>query len=171
MILIVGGPSGCGKSTVGSYIADKLSLPFVEADTLHPAANVAKMSAGIPLQDADRLPWLSTLHQVAVQHAETDGGCVMTCSALKRSYRTILQGDREDVYFVFLQVDEDALLKRMETRSGHFMKKDMLASQLHDLEIPSKEESNCVVLDASKSIADTQKQVLDHARSIQHASA
>jgi gluconokinase len=165
-ILIVGGPSGSGKSTIGAHVAQLCSLPFLEGDGLHPAANVDKMSRGIPLQDEDRWPWLETVRERATQLADDAGGCIVTCSALKQAYRKVLQGDRSDVYFAFLHVDESELLRRMETRSGHFMKKDMLASQLRDFQTPGPEESHCIVIDASRTIVETQEAVLHVFRSL-----
>lgn len=128
------GVSGTGKSTVGVALARLLGLPFVEGDDLHPGANVAKMTAGIPLTDADRAPWLN---RVA---AELDRPVVVTCSALKRAYRDRLRAAAPDVVFVFLHGDRRLLAERMAGRAGHFMPTALLDSQLATLEPPTVDE-------------------------------
>lgn len=128
------GVSGTGKSTVGRALAETLGLPFVEGDDLHPPANVAKMAAGIPLTDADRAPWLDRIA------AELDRPVVITCSALKRSYRDRLRVAAPDLVLVSLHGSPELLASRMAQRDGHFMPPSLLESQLATLEEPSADE-------------------------------
>lgn len=143
--LVVMGVSGTGKTTVGEQLADQLGLPFLEGDSLHPAANIAKMSAGRPLDDDDRRPWLETLASLLAAH-EADGvGTVLTCSALRRSYRDLLRGGLPAgaVYFVHLAAPESVLRDRMERRD-HFMPASLLRSQLDTLEPLGDDETGAV---------------------------
>jgi gluconokinase len=149
--VVVMGVSGSGKSTIGHALADALGLPFADADTFHSAANVAKMTAGVPLTDGDRWPWLADVG--AWLASRTDGG-VVACSALKRSYRDALRAAAPGTRFVHLFADEAVLAARMAVRrerEGHFMAPGMLASQLADLEplAPDEEGSSIDVTDLS----------------------
>jgi gluconokinase len=133
------GPAGSGKTTVGRLLAAQLSWEFADGDDFHPPANVAKMSRGIPLTDEDRLPWLQSIHE-AMRHWQAQGkSVVIACSALKRSYRDLLGVDSNAKNFklVYLKGTFDLLLERLHSRAGHYMKEQMLASQLADLEEPS----------------------------------
>lgn len=132
--IVVMGVSGTGKSTIGRGLADALGLPFLEGDDLHPAANVAKMADGIPLTDADRAPWLDRIA------AELDQPLVVTCSALKRSYRDRLRGAAPDLVLVYLHGTPELLASRMAQRDGHFMPTSLLQSQLATLEEPAADE-------------------------------
>jgi len=129
MIVVVMGVSGTGKTTIGRALAAALGWPFVEADELHPAANVAKMARGEPLDDADRAPWLDA---VAARMRVLDDG-VVACSALRARYRDVLRV-RDDVRFVLLEVPEAELQRRLAGRTGHFMPASLLPSQLATLE-------------------------------------
>lgn len=136
--IIVMGVSGCGKTSVGQALAAHLGAPFVEGDALHPEANVAKMSAGIPLGDDDRWPWLATI--AARIAAEPDPIIVVSCSSLKRAYRDLLRSaSARPVGFLYLQGTETVLSSRMAARTGHFMPSALLASQLATLEDPTGE--------------------------------
>ena len=141
--IVVMGPSGSGKSVVGLALAQRLGLPFVDADDLHPAANVAKMAAGIPLDDRDRMPWLDV---VAATLRDAPGGVVMACSALARRYRDRIRGKRAGVGVVFveLRVPQDELARRMGSRE-HFMPSSLLISQLQTLEHLEPDEAGVVV--------------------------
>lgn len=129
---IIMGVSGSGKTTVGKRLAEKLELPFYDADTFHPQANIEKMSKGIPLNDTDRIPWLRTL-QLAISDWEKGG--VLACSALKESYRELLSKNNQ-IEWIYLQGDFETIQHRMSTRD-HFMPPEMLQSQFSDLEPPS----------------------------------
>lgn len=130
MRIVVMGPSGSGKSTVGALLAQRLGGVFVDADDLHPAANVAKMASGTPLDDADRAPWLDA---VGVRLAAADGIAVMACSALARRYRDRILARAADAVFVELRVDRAELERRTRARS-HFMPSSLVGSQLDALE-------------------------------------
>lgn len=137
--IVVMGVSGCGKSSIGERLADHLGLPFLEGDSLHPAANIAKMSAGIPLDDADRWPWLEIIGKRLEEASDT--GIVISCSALKRVYRSALrQAAGSPLVFVYLKGTRDILLNRMTERPGHFFKASLLDSQLATLESPEGED-------------------------------
>jgi len=132
--IIVMGVSGSGKSTVGEKIADALKLPFLEGDSLHPKSNVDKMSAGIPLQDEDRWPWLD---KIGERLAASSDGIVISCSALKKSYRDRLRtAAGAPVLFVFLDGSFEVLHEHLGHRTGHFMPVTMLESQIATLESP-----------------------------------
>ncbi|MDI1274302.1 gluconokinase [Polaromonas sp.] len=140
-IFVVMGVSGCGKSTVGAQLAAALGLEFLEGDGLHPASNVARMAAGVALGDEDREGWLQTLAERLAQARAAGRGLVLSCSALKRSYRDILRRGAPDVRFIHLQGDYPLLAARMAARTGHYMPLSLLASQLSTLEAPGPEEN------------------------------
>ena len=133
--VVVMGVSGSGKTTVGAALADAFGLRFVDGDALHPAANVAKMAAGIPLDDADRAPWLDAIGAVLAA-----GPVVVACSALKRAYRDRLRAAAPGLQLVFLDGDRALLASRMTARPGHFMPASLLDSQLATLERPEPDE-------------------------------
>ncbi len=136
MIIVVMGVSGCGKSTIAELLANKLGISWYDADNFHPQANIDKMKNGIPLTDADRMPWLNRLSFEMV-FWENEGGAVLACSALKESYRTILRGqEKGNVRFVYLQGSKECILNRMKQRSGHYMPTSLLDSQFATLEVP-----------------------------------
>jgi gluconokinase len=140
VIVVVMGVSGSGKSTVAALLAAALGCQFQEGDDLHPPENVAKMRAGTPLTDADRMPWL---HKIAeeIDGWRARGECgVLTCSALKRSYRDIIIGDRRDVVLVYLKGSRERIHQRMIARHGHFMPLALLDSQFATLEEPTPDE-------------------------------
>ena len=132
--LIVMGPSSIGKTTTAELLSRKLQWEFAEGDTFHPPANIEKMSAGTPLDDADRQPWLEKIRDWINEKAEAGSNVVLTCSALKRSYREILNGARADVRFVELVADKKLVAERMAQRKGHFMPPSLLESQFATLE-------------------------------------
>lgn len=139
--IVVMGPSGSGKSVVGAVLAERLDLPFVDADDLHPAANVAKMAAGSPLDDDDRMPWLDVVGATLRDDPE---GIVIACSALARRYRDRIRASAPDAVFVELVVDVDELARRMATRE-HFMPVSLLTSQLDALEPLAADEPGVTV--------------------------
>lgn len=137
------GVSGCGKTTIGDLVARELGVPFLDADSLHPVENVAKMAAGTPLTDEDRWPWLATVGSELA--AAGNGGLVLACSALKRSYRDAIRAQAPDTVFLHLHGSKEVLGSRLEGRSGHFMPATLLASQLATLEPLEADESGVVV--------------------------
>jgi ribose 5-phosphate isomerase A len=144
-VLVIMGVSGAGKSTVAKELAARLGWPFEEGDTLHPEANVAKMHAGMPLTDADRQPWLESVAAwIDGQRAARQPG-IITCSALKRSYRRIIIGDRPEVRLVYLRGSRDVMAEHLAKRSGHFMPASLLQSQIDTLEEPGPDEDPLVV--------------------------
>lgn len=132
--VVVMGVSGTGKSTVGRLLAGRLGVPFADADELHPPANIAKMAAGVPLDDADRLPWLESVGRLLHTHREDGTGVVVTCSALRRRYRDVLRAACPGAFFLHLTGDPRLLKERIGRRSGHFMPARLLDSQLRTLE-------------------------------------
>ncbi|MBI1290625.1 gluconokinase [bacterium] len=136
MIVVVMGVAGCGKSTVGRMLADRLGLPFHDADAFHPSANIAKMASGVPLTDADRWPWLDAM-AAEMPRWERLGGAVLACSALREVYRERLRTGSPQCRFVYLRGDRSLLEQRLAERPGHFMKPGMLDSQLATLEEPA----------------------------------
>jgi gluconokinase len=145
MIVVLAGVSGSGKSTVGEVLAGMLGWPFIDGDSLHPAANIAKMRAGVPLADEDRWPWLEAVAAVLDEHITAAKAAVLTCSALKRRYRDLLWAGRPAVRLVFLDASRDVLAARLTARHGHFFRADLLDSQLADLENPQPAERILVV--------------------------
>jgi gluconokinase len=139
-LVVVMGVSGCGKSTVGKLLARKLSAEFLEGDDLHPPRNVERMAAGIALTDTDRRDWLlETAQQLADAHASKHA-LVVSCSALKRSYRNMLRTASSDLAFVHIDAEFALLEERLRARTGHYMPASLLASQLQTLEPPGVDE-------------------------------
>ena len=138
--LIVMGVSGAGKSTVAETLARRLAWRYEDGDRFHPASNVAKMTAGHPLSDADRRPWLQAIADEIDRLGDVGEHLVIACSALKRAYRDILRHGRHDVRFVFLDGTQQLVASRLASRKGHFMPPDLLASQFKTLEPPGDDE-------------------------------
>lgn len=150
---VVMGVSGCGKSTVGQALADANSVPFIEGDQYHPPANVAKMSAGIPLTDEDRADWLLAL-QAQIRAARSRGeGLVISCSALKRRYRNLLRQGDPLLRFAHLSGAKELIAARMQERVGHYMPTSLLDSQFRDLE-PLQDDEAGITLDIETPPAD-----------------
>ena len=145
MILVVMGVSGAGKTTVAERLATALHYQFLEGDALHPAANIAKMHNGKPLDDADRRPWLERVAAAIDAWRAAGQGGVITCSALKRRYRDVIIGQRPGVRLVYLEGSRELLRSRLAARKAHFMPAALLDSQLDDLEPPGAEESPITV--------------------------
>ena len=136
MIIVVMGPTGSGKTTIGSLLAARLAWPFADADDFHSAGNKEKMHKGIPLTDADRLPWLAAIHDQIAGWAVLKQNVVLACSALKQSYRQLLWNGPE-VQFVYLKGSYELIAERLRARKGHFADEHILAGQFRDLEEPS----------------------------------
>ena len=135
MIIVIMGVAGAGKSTVGQLLAAELSCEFLDGDSLHPLANIEKMTRGIPLTDVDRAPWLAAIHARIVQSFQRGQSLVVACSALKQHYRETL-ADGVEITWVYLKGSEEVIRGRLQNREHHFMKAQMLASQFADLEEP-----------------------------------
>ena len=144
--LVLMGVAGCGKTTAAINLHNALGRPVAEADDFHPEANIAKMSRGAPLTDADRRPWLESLRAWMSEQADRGTRTIVTCSALKRSYRDLLVGAHGRVFFIHLVADEEALRERMEHREGHFMPSALLPSQFADLEPLADDEDGVTVV-------------------------
>jgi len=156
---VVMGVSGCGKTAVGRAVADRLGWHFVEGDALHPAANVAKMSGGVPLTDEDRWPWLDAVAAAVVGEADAGRRCVVACSALRRRYRDRLrQAAGGELLFVHLRAPFETIRRRMTARADHFMKASMLTSQFETLEPLQPDEAGMMV-DASRPVGAVVEEV------------
>jgi gluconokinase len=145
--VVVMGVAGCGKTVVGKGLRDALGWVFAEGDAFHPEANIAKMSAGEPLTDADRQPWLEALRDWTAERDGEGSSTVVACSALRHAYRDILRGADPDTFFVHLHGDFDLLLERMRGRD-HFMPPSLLQSQFDTLEMLGPDESGVLIDDA-----------------------
>jgi gluconokinase len=168
VIVVVMGVSGSGKSTVAALLAAALGCQFQEGDDLHPPENVEKMRGGTPLTDADRIPWL---HKIAEEidgwRARSQCG-VLTCSALKRSYRDIIIGDRGDVVLVYLKGSHDLIHRRMAARHEHYMPIALLDSQFATMEEPTPDE-HPIILDVGGKPADIAHEIVGQIEDRQHA--
>ena len=155
-LYVVMGITGSGKSTVGAGLAKALDVDFVEGDDYHPPENVRRMAAGIPLTDADRADWLRALAARLREANETGAGLVVTCSALKRSYRDLLRAAAPDLQLVYLRGSRAVIAERVAGRRGHFMPASLLDSQLETLEEPASDERvwTCDITDAPQKIVD-----------------
>jgi gluconokinase len=136
MVIVVMGVSGAGKTTVGRLLAQRLGADYVEGDSFHPPANIAKMSRGVPLDDADRLPWLEAISETIGKSRAEGRDLVIGCSALKERYRSILARGRRDLVFVHLTGPKTLIAERLARRDGHFMPAALLESQFRALEEP-----------------------------------
>jgi carbohydrate kinase (thermoresistant glucokinase family) len=170
IVVVVMGVSGSGKSTVAALLAAALGCQFQEGDDLHPPENVEKMRSGTPLTDADRIPWLRTI-AAEIDGWRARGECgVLTCSALKRSYRDIIIGDRRDVVLVYLKGSPELIHQRMAARHGHFMPVALLDSQFATLEEPTPDE-HPIIEDVEGKPADIAHQIVGRLEDRQHAAS
>jgi gluconokinase len=144
------GVSGSGKSTIAARLAERLNWTYEDGDRFHPPSNVAKMSAGHPLTDEDRWPWLQAIADEIDRVCRSSGHAVIACSALKRAYRDVLVHGRSDVRIVFLSGTQQLIADRLARRKGHFMPPGLLDSQFKTLESPAGDENPLTVsIDAS----------------------
>ncbi|MFB2917996.1 gluconokinase [Aerosakkonema funiforme] len=146
MVIIIMGVSGSGKSTIGQMLASALNWSFSDADSFHSSANVEKMSKGIPLSDADRIPWLLAMQRAIAQWLQEERDMVLACSALKSTYREMLDIDPDRIRLVYLKGSFELIQKRLESRQNHFMNKELLQSQFDTLEEPK----SAIIVDASQ---------------------
>lgn len=144
--LVVMGVSGCGKSTVSQALAQRLGLDMVDGDDLHLPQSVAKMRAGVALQDDDRWPWLDRIGNYLAGSPDGAPGRVVACSALRRAYRDRIRAHAGEVCFLFLQGDYALIAQRMRLRVGHYMQADLLDSQFQTLETPRSNETDVITL-------------------------
>ncbi|HLF91483.1 MAG TPA: gluconokinase [Anaerolineales bacterium] len=158
-VIVVMGVSGCGKTTIGQALAVQLDCPFYDGDDFHPPENVMKMSNGIPLTDADRVPWLSQLQALIHQHLVGGSSAILACSALKCRYRDQLREGNDGVRFVYLQGDFDTIWARMRTRQDHYMKPHMLQSQFAALETPGPDEA--IQVDITESVEHMVNEIMN----------
>lgn len=155
--VVVMGVTGVGKSTIGSGLAKHLHCAFEDADQYHPPANISKMSEGIPLTDADRLPWLEALHRMLSDYAKREMSVVLACSALRDDYRQILGKDLT-ITWIYLKGSAAAIRERIQHRAGHFAHEDLLASQFSTLEEPA----DAIVIDADQPAENVLQDVIAH---------
>jgi gluconokinase len=157
-ILVIMGVSGSGKSTIAAALVERLGWPFEEGDALHPAANVAKMAAGVPLADADRAPWLAAVAAwINARQVAGEPG-IITCSALRRRYRDALRGS--GVVFVYLRGPKELIKERVVERKGHFMPASLVDSQVEALEPPEPDEHS-ITVDARAGVAAEVEEIID----------
>jgi gluconokinase len=158
VVVIIMGATGAGKTTIGTMLAAQLNWQFADADTFHPPANIEKMSKGIPLNDADRAPWLAAMRKAVLEWIAADNNVVLACSALKRAYREELRASPE-VKIVYLKGTYTLFAERIRHRHGHFAGEGILAGQFADLEEPE----DAITVDAAKSpeeiIAEIRRQL------------
>jgi gluconokinase len=140
VVLVFMGVSGCGKTTVAAILAGRLGWRFEEGDALHPQSNIEKMEAGQPLTDDDRAPWLERVAEWVDERLDTHENGLITCSALKRSYRDVINRRGSGVVFVYLAGSKETIAARLAARHGHFMPSSLLDSQFADLEEPTPDE-------------------------------
>lgn len=160
LILVIMGVSGVGKSTIAAALASRLGWPFEEGDRLHPKANIAKMHAGIPLTDEDRLPWLQRIAAwIDARRAQKEPG-IITCSALKRAYREIVVGRRREVRLIYLRGTAKQIAAHLAGRKGHFMPASLLQSQIDALEEPGSDE-NALTIDVGPPADQVVEDVVD----------
>ena len=160
-LLVIMGVSGSGKTLIGLLLAQQLALPFVDADDLHPAANVVKMARAVPLHDEDRWPWLAVVGERLA--AASTAGLVVACSSLKRSYRDQLRASAPGLLWVHLTGPQSLLAQRLQKRPGHYMPASLLQSQLDTLEPPSADEGalTCDIRQPPQRIVDALCQKLE----------
>jgi gluconokinase len=168
--LIVMGVSGSGKSTIASALAEKLGWRFADGDQFHPPANVAKMSAGQPLDDADRWPWLQAIADEIDRVADSGGQIVIACSALKRAYRELLVHGRDDVILVHLDGSDALIAARMKQRRDHFMPPGLLKSQFATLQPPAPDE-HVLVAPIDRSVASIVAAIVERLPAAQRSRA
>ncbi len=155
MIVLVMGTTGSGKTTIGTMLAKKLGWAFLDADDFHPVANIAKMKQGIPLTDADRVPWLAAIHTELERQSAAAKNCVFGCSALKQSYRETI-GAGLDMKIVYLKGTYEEMRAHILARRGHFAGEGILAGQFRDLEEPQ----NAIVVSVSQTPDEIVRQSL-----------
>lgn len=163
--LVVMGVSGTGKTSLAEALTQEFGLTFAEGDDLHPASNIDKMSAGIPLTDEDRAPWLNLIASWMTEQAQAGNNTIVTCSALKKSYRDTLRTAQGSVVFVHLAGDKETIAQRMQLRTDHFMPVSLLDSQFATLEHLEKTEQG-IVVDVAGSKSEVAQAAIDGIRAL-----
>lgn len=158
--LVIMGVAGSGKTTTATLLSEHLGWIAAEADEFHPAANIEKMTSGVPLTDEDRWPWLSSISGWMSTQAQNGRCTIITCSALKRSYREVLAKAEGQVHFVHLHGESDVLAERMQSRRGHFMPASLLPSQLSALE-PLAADEHGITVDILNTPTQLTAEILD----------
>jgi len=158
MVVVVSGVAGSGKTTIGKMLAERLNVPYAEADDFHSEANRSRMAAGVPLSDEDRVPWLDAIGSWINERLVAGEGGVVTCSGLKKSYRRHL--GQPGLRLVFLKVDLATVEHRLNKRTGHFFRPELARSQFETLEEPEPGE-DILVVDASRSPGEVVSQILE----------
>lgn len=156
-VLILMGVSGTGKSTIGQALSEKLNWPYFEGDKFHSPANVEKMRAGIPLNDDDRGPWLLSIRTAIEEHLASAGSAIFACSALKASYREILQKEDKRIKFIFLHASYELILSRMNSRKHEYMPASLLKSQFETLEEPK----NAIKVSVNQAVDKIVEEILE----------
>ncbi len=156
MIIVIMGVSGSGKTTIGENLAEFLGWEFADADDFHPQENIEKMKAGFPLNDTDRWPWLQKIQDEIKRNLQENTDLVLTCSALKASYREMLLVNEESVKLVYLKGSFELIEERLKARENHFMKAGLLQSQFDTLEEPT----DAIVIDISQSVEDIVQEIV-----------
>ncbi|CAA93562.1 putative gluconokinase [Schizosaccharomyces pombe] len=166
-VFVVIGPAGSGKTTMAKAVSEKLGFEYIEGDDLHPKANIEKMSQGHPLNDNDRWGWLHNCGGACAMELDKESikGVVLTCSALKRSYRDILRSSLEHrpaiLRFIYLAASRETLIKRTTSRKNHYMKADMVESQLAILEAPTADEKDVITISVENGKEQSEEECLD----------
>lgn len=166
---VVMGVCGCGKTTVGMALATELHARFIDGDDLHPRANVIKMRSGHPLDDTDRIPWLTRISDVFFSLANRSESGIVACSALKKQYRDLIRTGNTGLIFVHLYGSRELILKRMQQRRGHYMKEEMVNSQFECLEFPGPEEGDVINIDINAPLHEVIRRCLAGIRELSHA--
>ena len=159
-VLVLMGVSGCGKTTVAAILASRLGWPFEEGDALHPQANIEKMAAGHSLTDVDRWPWLAKVADWIDKRLDAGENGLITCSALKRSYRDLINRRGSGLMFVFLAGSKETIAARLAARHGHFMRASLLDSQFADLDEPAADEP-AIRVDIGPPAAEIADQIIE----------
>ena len=160
-VLVVMGVSGSGKTTIATALAARLGWPFEEGDDFHPKSDIAKMRAGIPLDDSDRWPWLAKVGEWIDRRRQAGQPGIVTCSALKRRYRDLLARGRPEVRFLYLHGDRTLIAALLAARKGHFMPPSLLDSQFGILEEPEADE-HPIVVDIGRPVEDVVDEIVEH---------